>query len=377
MKRRLSMIGITVLAMAAMGMGANAMHVEFSGEPFSANAVLTGPDISPDNETINVLQTNAFDLLGTDENGAYLVFTNSRYYRVDGEALSGVLDALGVERAEALPSISAYQSLQRRMSGDEVTKLQQMLIDLEFMESGADGNFGGQSERAVSGFQRAMGLEETGVADPMLQMLMESVKAEPVIVDGKAAEPEASAVKDPFALISGKTEANLDAAADLGLTLDYDDIAGTGMISLGDPLPYEVSASSDLERRSFTLRFGLRVAPAEGDDESDGIAVTPVLEIVCAGVQRPIMREVLLKSGDERRAFPIETLDEGLDGLLALESARVPLDAEAVEMLANAADNGELKVRVSCRYGEYDIEFTGEALSNAARVGQAALRLND
>ena len=363
MKRRLAIIWIMVLAMVSMGMSALAMHVEFKEDMLSA----TGLPV--DGGAEEALQAREFELLGTDEDGAYLIFVNNRFMKLDAEALAPVLETIGAETAAALPSITSYETLQRRMSGDEVQALQQKLIDLEIMDGGADGSFGRQSERAVSQFQEAMGLEATGVADPMLQMLMDSVKAEPVIVDAVAAS---DSPKDPFAVISGKTEANLDAAADLGLTLDYDDMAGSGMISKGSPLAYTAPSKSDLDRRSFELRFGLRAEQGEGE-----VTVTPVLEIVSTGVQRPIMEEVVIKSGDERHTFPVEGMDDGVSGLMALESARVALDAETVELLANAADNGELKVRVTCRYGEYDIEFTGEALKNAAEIGQAALRLND
>lgn len=386
MKRRLAMVGIMVLSMASMGVGAQAMHVEFESEPFRATAVQVS------NGAAAELETRGFELLGTDENGAYLiyvndgvsesplppdedswedeetvtqVYANGRFLRLNEEALAGVLQTVG---AETLPSIASYPSLERRMTGDDVVRLQETLIELEFLKGSADGYFGGQSQRAVSAFQRAMGLEETGVADPMLQMLMDSVRAKPVTVEASAVVPA-----DPYTAISGKTEANLDAAVDLGLTLDYDDIAGVGMISKGAPFTYAADARSDLDRRSFALRFGLRAE----ENEAGEVSVVPVLEITCTGVQRSIMQEALIKSGDERHSYTIENQTDGLSGLMAVETAWVALDDETVEMLANAADNGELKVRVTCRYGEYDIVFSGESLENAAQVGEAALRLND
>ena len=359
MKRKMWMIWMMVLTMAAMGMSAQAINLQFSDEPFAETAVQVKDGLPHDLAAWN------FHLLGTDADGDYLIFADSQFLKLDADALSGILNALG-DAADALPSVANYQTLVRTMKGEDVTRLQENMIALGFFDGEANGSFNRSSERAVSTFQKNMGLEETGEADPMLQMLMDSLRTEPATISA------AFAAADAFAAISGKTDANLDDAIDLGLTLKYDDLAGVGFITKGKPVSYAASASSDLERRTFALQFGMRA-----EEKGGVVSVVPVLELKCTGIQRSVMRECIVKSGDERYTFAVDALDTGVSGLMTVESGRVMLNDEAVELLANAADVGELKLRVSCKYGEYDIAFTGDDLKNAALVGQAALRLND
>ena len=360
MKRRLGLIWVMVLAMALTGMCAHAMPLKFSDEPLAVTAAQVS-----DGEAYD-LEAEEIQLLGKDEDGDYLIFADGRFLKADADALADALRAIGAA-ADSLPAITDYQPLARRDTGDEVVKLQNTLIALGYMEGEADGNYGSQSRRAVEAFQRELGLEETGEADPLLQMLMDSMQAE-ALDASKSADPAVQ-----FAAISGKTEANLDAAVDLGLTLDYDDVAGIGMITRGAPIAYDVPAESDIDKRAFALSFGLGVR----QDEDGEIEVAPVLEVVCTGVQRPVMEEIILKSGDERHNLAVTSLDDGLSGLMAVETTRLPLDDETVEMLANAADEGELKIRVGCRYGDYDIPLTRDELKNIALIGEAALGLDD
>ena len=51
------------------------------------------------------------------------------------------------------------------MSGNEVQKLQSILISLGFLEDSADGQFGPRTRTAVQEFQRQHDLEADGVVD--------------------------------------------------------------------------------------------------------------------------------------------------------------------------------------------------------------------
>ncbi len=68
-------------------------------------------------------------------------------------------------------------TVQRGDKGDEAKAVQEKLIELGFLAGAADGDFGAKSEAAVKLFQKANGLEETGIADSMTQHIMYSARA--------------------------------------------------------------------------------------------------------------------------------------------------------------------------------------------------------
>lgn len=65
-------------------------------------------------------------------------------------------------------------SVQKGDKSDEVKAVQEQLIALGFLTGNADGDFGKKSESAVMAFQKANGLEETGIADSITQYVMYS-----------------------------------------------------------------------------------------------------------------------------------------------------------------------------------------------------------
>ena len=69
------------------------------------------------------------------------------------------------------------ESVQRGDKGDNALAVQERLIELGYLTGTADGNFGKKSENAVIAFQKANGLEETGIADSITQYVMFSDEA--------------------------------------------------------------------------------------------------------------------------------------------------------------------------------------------------------
>lgn len=59
----------------------------------------------------------------------------------------------------------ALAELSRGSKGEDVRRLQSMLIDLGFLDDVADGIFGKKTQAAVKSIQRYCGVEETGIAD--------------------------------------------------------------------------------------------------------------------------------------------------------------------------------------------------------------------
>lgn len=64
-----------------------------------------------------------------------------------------------------MPLSGAAAELERGSRGDEVKRLQQMLIDTGFLHDAADGVFGKKTQAAVEAYQLYCGMEKNGVAD--------------------------------------------------------------------------------------------------------------------------------------------------------------------------------------------------------------------
>ena len=73
-------------------------------------------------------------------------------------------------------TVDGYQLLQSGSDGNQVTALQEALIELGFLKGSADGIYGSGTANAVMSFQKKNGLPVTGYADANLQALLFSGK---------------------------------------------------------------------------------------------------------------------------------------------------------------------------------------------------------
>lgn len=358
MTRRFVFI-LTLLVLAAMSAtGAVAMPIHIDEGRFAARAT-----DAADGSGVELNITD-FQLVGRGEAGDYIIFADGRFLNLSRAALQSVLGGIG-SAAEALPSVNDYGDIGRGSKSSGVAPLQDALISLGYLEGTADGDFGQKSQDAVSRFQRDHGLNETGVADALTQMLVYS-SAEDILYVLSDNDPERV-----FSEIIDKTGADLSKAVELGMTLDYDDIAGEGEISNGNAVVYEAPAESDIDRCDFTVRLVLRVERNGGDE----LTIRPAMKLECLCVRRPVMREVMIKSGDGRVTLEVEDSGATLSGVNSLENGIVYLNEDAVSIVAGSAAAGELKLRVVCKYGSYDIIVPGNMLKTVADVAQAARAL--
>lgn len=88
-------------------------------------------------------------------------------------------------------------TVQRGDKGDEAKAVQEKLIELGFLVGVADGDFGKKSEAAVKLFQKANGLEETGIADSMTQYIMYSSR----VIDKEAYDNMPIATGDGWEIV--------------------------------------------------------------------------------------------------------------------------------------------------------------------------------
>ena len=125
------------------------------------------------------------------------------------------------------------------------------------------------------------------------------------------------------------------------------------------------SGSTALDKYTFSLQFGLLTRESEG-----AVDILPALKLRCLCVRRPVLTAVTMKAGEARGMAAVDELKVSLEGIDTVEEGIVLLTGDMIDALANAADAGELKLRVEGQYKTFDISL--EELDAAARVGQLA-----
>lgn len=357
---------IMALTVALMGVNALAIPVHYEAGSLSAEAFLrTGAGEDEYEDEPEAIDVQDFHLLGATEDDSLLIFADGAYYEVDTEDMPEVIRQVGEGRIEALGNVENFETVGRNSKGDGAKALQEALIALGYLTGSADGQFGGKSTSAVSAFQRDMGLEETGEADALLQLLIASAR-EDVVNIVTDYDPAAR-----YAPLAGKTQANLAAVAEYGLVLNLDDISGEGTLGNDAVVELDASGEADIDNCVFELEFALLVGHA--DDGS--VTVTPGVQLRCESVRRPVMQELLLKSGDLRCTLPVGDLKTSLSGVKSVETGVAVLDADALQLLANAAEAGELKFRIGGKYNAFDGEVDEDLLTAVSNIGKAGQAL--
>ena len=350
---------LMVLAMVLAGTCAMAMPVHYTDgtDTLAAVSEADGAEAS-----LNVQQ---FQLLGYDENGNYLIFADQGFYAVAPEELAGVVALLDAEAVAQLGSVEGMEPVSRGTKSEAVRAFQAAMIAFGALNGVADGNFGPGTEAAVQAFQTSLGLEPTGVADGRLQLLAISM-AQPAQEIAVPMSPE-----EMYAAISDRTDVDMQVLYESGLLLDYDDMTGVGFITDGQELSFDVSGESDLDRYQLTARFGLLVK----DREDGTVSIDPAVQVSCLCVRRPVLEEIIVKTGTKRGTAPIDDLSATLEGVNSLEEGTALLNDGMVAALAGAAEAGELKLRFSGCYNSFDVQVNREALASLSRIGDVAQRM--
>ncbi|MBQ6595432.1 MAG: peptidoglycan-binding protein [Clostridia bacterium] len=339
------LISLLTAALMLLLTAANAMPVTLlkGSEGFEAVNMETGETAA--------LDTVSFQLLGRSGDGGYILFYDGAFYTAP---LTGL-----VTGGMGLPSADDLETLSRGSRGDAVAVMQAALKALGYLSGSADGDFGKKSEQAVSDFQKDMDITVTGEADALTQMLLISMTAEPWVQE-EPADPS-----KPFEAIRDRVTIDMAPIYESGLTLDYDDMEGEGLISDGSVITSSGTSGADIDRYSLEVRIGLCVR-----DEGAEVRVQPGLVITCTSMRRLMLQDVVLKAGDKRVTVNVTESATALSGAETKETDVVLLDAEAAEVLKNAAEAGELRLRLHGKYQSYDVESADPAY--AALVGQLA-----
>ena len=349
MKKRFLIILAAALIGIMAAQGALAQPVRFAeGSPAF---LATGSD-----GTERTLQADALQILAKTEEGTYLVYASGAYYTVKASELGRILPDVDLA---ALPNAADYTPFILYAEGDAVLAMQEALAQLGYLNGAQDGVFGRGTAQAIRNFQTDQGAPATGDGSVNTQLHILSATQEAVEV-GAAAQGAHPAMES----LSG---VDLEALGANGLTVDYDDISGTGLIYDGKSIQYDASGAADIDEAQFTVRIGLYVRETE-----DGQAVAPAALLDCLCVRRPMMTELTLKSGTERCTVAEPVLTSELSGARSIEHAVFFLDDAAVAILRGAQDAGELKLRVGGKYQSFDIVVPLENLEGISAIGRVA-----
>lgn len=345
--KRLASIIIALILLCGT---ANATPIQITNGAFTVPATDFNTGMSAE------LTLESFHILGQNANGSYIVYSGKGLYLIAADA---------IESAIAIPSgnypvIGALETITRGAKGDHAQAFQQGLKALGYLSGAADGDFGPGTEDAVRQFQTDMGLEVTGQADEITQLLVASLNENAV---------NATGIVDPqemFAPILGRTEIDIQPIMDAGLVFSYDDIADEGFISDGDIINIDASGNSDLEKYEFAIQFGFSTW-----EENESIQIVPAVKVDCLCVKRPVMTEITIKSGASRGTAEMGELSVKLDGVYTVESGIALLDEEMIGALANADE--ELKLRVTGKYNSFDLVVEDGA--SASKIGAIAAEI--
>ena len=81
------------------------------------------------------------------------------------------------DEESGIPSEASYETLKKGTIGEEVARMQQVLIELGYLTGEPDGNFGTATEKAVRAFQKNNGLGVDGTAGPTTLSILYSSEA--------------------------------------------------------------------------------------------------------------------------------------------------------------------------------------------------------
>lgn len=359
MKKKWITAMVVVMTLAMLAGSAMAMPVNI----IDGTVTLTGVKVN-DNQAVKT-DLQSFQLLGYDAEGNYLIFASPSYYSIDPQRLSGIVSQIDPGVFRELPRFAGMEELARGAKGDAVIRLQESLKAAGYLQGNADGDYGGGTEKAIRAMQAECGLEETGVADALTQLLALSMGQEEVQV---SATGDAT---DFFEAISDRANIDTQVLLDSGLSLNYDDMTGIGFMSDGIVLTYDASGEADIDLYQLSLQFGLSVC----DSASGTVDIQPAVTVSCRCVRRPVLTEIILKSGNMRGTAEITDLDVTLDGSYSLEKGTAILNEQMVAALANAKDSGELKLRVNGRYNSFDISADPAFLASLANLADVIQNL--
>ena len=212
-----------------------------------------------------------------------------------------------------LPDDYVFTVLQKGSKGDDVVKLQAALIELGYLDGAADGDYGNMTLAAVKAYQKALGLEETGIADEETQRYALTYTTAENKAEADAASAETaqnSAEETPAETPQNSTEEE-------------------EVIAEPDDAEAEDSEVSETEASSEIVETESEEDTAEESTVSEYLFTAPtgngyiVGEDIAEGVYRIVGADdysMITVENDVNYYYGYENLDKGTESMLTLVS---------------------------------------------------------
>ena len=356
------LVGLTVCLLLVM-VQANAQRIVFDGEKFPlqimnpAVKAEEGEEVQP--QKVNVSELQVF---GRNADGKIVVLCNGNIAGYADESALADLDML-----LDLSSIGEWtypETIARYMEVEGVDHFQELLNSLNYDVGTADGIFGGKTENGITQYQTDMGLEVNGTLDLVTQLSLEgSAETETI----ETTYPISFDAAQLYKAIYGKVRENLQAFADAGWRLSYDEFDGRGEINARTQLGGYEKDTSQADRLKLTSKLIVRIE----DVLTDAPRMYPALCLTSKGASSVYMHSVDIKRGSDVATLELMDSTRRLDGLELYEEAFFRITDEALQIMSDA-DKGELSVRLNCQNAKYilvgaDNDKAIEAFCNVCR----------
>lgn len=338
-----SLLAISVMLSA--GIQAGAAHVTLQGD------VCQLPLMDSVGEDANeeMVPVTDFGLLGYEDGNTLAIGVNDGVRYISVDKLRQALPSLDIPE---LPSVETSTTYADGSTSDELRMFQQALIDLKYLDGGADGGYGPMTRAATEKFQADSNLEVTGQVDPVTNWYARDLAGatEEITVD---VQGEPQTVEQKFSAIYENTEASLDNYMDPGWRFSFDPFGERGIIDPNVKLAQVDEGSSDLDRMSITVSLKVLCSM---DYMVDRFDVAPSFEVVYTGAYRPYIKGAQLSAGSEATYLKDVVSDSELSGINVIETTYVKLDDKALKFLKDES-NTSATLRLICQDDNIDVKL--------------------
>lgn len=240
------------------------------------------------------------------------------------------------------------ETVDNNNSKEGVFHFQELLATLNYDVGTPDGIAGQMTKDALTAFQTDMGLEANGAFDLITQLALEAAAT---FDESNTSEMLYPLSNDPALLykaIYGNVKQNLQAFADAGWLLSYDEFEGKGELKTRAQLGGYANDTTQVDRLQLTSKLIIRI-----DDVLTGTArIYPALCVMSKGASSVYMRSLDIKRGSDVAKLELIESTRSLDGLDLYEEAYFMITDEALDVMRDL-DKGELNVRLNCQNDKF------------------------
>ena len=369
-----AILGTLLGTMAFSAIPASAQDVIIMGAPIRIHVTTTAPDVvqtgepaegetqegapaegeteaaAPAAEVVEK-EVDFLRIFGTVGKDSLLIRTDGWDEYVSKEELQTLLPDLNLKGFPALEDVAEVPQGTR---GDDAVELQKALIKLKYLEGEADGAYGPGTANAVARFQEEHMLEPTGSAD-IYTMLLIKAMAKGMEGTVEAASKGYDSPEEKFPQIAARTMGDLNPFLEGRWRFHFDAFEDAGDIDPSFVLGNFAVDSPAIDRIQGTVSIKTLV---KMDPEIHSYVLIPALVAETTGAYRPYLQGAILTSDDGTVRIDGGSSTGELDGITLTENGYVPLNLDAMELLAKG---GVKTIRLLGKNTTYDVDVTYDA----------------